>query len=316
MKRRNILLAGGFLLVILAVALLPGFFGGNEKTKFAAPPGHSRNNTEQERTVRSETVQRRTVQEYLTLNGNIDFSATIDIYPDTGGNLQRYTVAVGEYIQKGSLVAHVDPSRPGEHFELSPVYAPTDGVIIKLPYSEGTTVSTTTSLMQIAKTDELEIQARVIERDIGLLREGLHARVVLEAWPDEVFHATVSRVTPFLDSASRSKEITLVFDKTDSRINAGMFVRLQLDTRIHENALTVSELAVQEQDDEYFVWTIDGDNRARKRIVNQDVSVDGRTIIISGLEEGARVINEGIQSLSEGIPVRDITAQAGEGTQQ
>jgi len=95
-----------------------------------------------------------------------------------------------------------------------------------------------------------------------------------------------------------------------------MFVRLQLDTRIHENALTVSELAVQEQNDEYFVWTIDGENRARKRTVNPDVSVDGRTIILSGLEEGVRVINEGIQSLSEGTPVRDITAQEREGTQQ
>jgi multidrug efflux pump subunit AcrA (membrane-fusion protein) len=88
-----------------------------------------------------------------------------------------------------------------------------------------------TSLMAISLNENLEINARIPEREIAGLVTGLKAEVSLQAYPGEVFHATVNRVSPVVDSISRTKLINLRFDQEDRRINAGMFARLRLNTR-------------------------------------------------------------------------------------
>ena len=117
----------------------------------------------------------------------------------------------------------VDPSRIGAAYRNSPVYAPIAGIISKTPLSPGMTVSPSTSVTVISAGESLEINARIPEREVAGLAPGLAAEVSLQAYPGETFRASVTRVSPVIDSGSRTKLITLKFDRNDSRINAGMF---------------------------------------------------------------------------------------------
>jgi RND family efflux transporter MFP subunit len=192
----------------------------------------------------------------------------------------------------------------------SPVRAPISGFVAGMPLPVGSTVDTSTCIAAIALSGSPEITARIPEREIAGLAAGLKAEVFLPAYPGETFSATVSRVAPVLDAASRTKLITLSFDREDSRINAGMFVRLRINTRVYDNVLTVPGEALVERRGGIAVFVLRdaaaGQGHAQRRAVKTGVSLAGWTEITSGLDEGEKVIVQGQRLLAGGEAVRVI----------
>ena len=257
--------------------------------------------------VRTAAVERRDVQAYIEVNGNIASDHQVVVMPEAAGKLVSMRVALGSRVAKGALVAEVDPSRPGAQYSLSPVYAPVTGVVVSAPAAAGSTVSTATALFTIAAAETIEIEALIPEREVGQLRTGLQAEVRLEAFPGEVFPAELIRLSPVVDAPSRTKKIALRFVHSDSRINLGMFARVKLNTRSYPNALVIPQDAVADNRGKPAVYVVDGtggEGTARLQDVETGVSVDGELEIKSGLAEGERVVVQGQQFLSSGAAVR------------
>jgi RND family efflux transporter MFP subunit len=219
-------------------------------------------------------------------------------------------VALGTFVQKGDIIAEVDPSRPGATYMNSRVYAPITGYVSRTPISTGATVSPNTNITTISANGRLEISARIPEREIAGLHPGLKAEVSLQAYPEETFSATVTRVSPILDSASRTKLIYLSFDQSDSRINAGMFARIRVNTRSYPDVLAVPAEAVVSSRGVNAVYVSrlndDGVPVAERREVAPGVTLQGWTEIRAGLNEGEAVVVQGQQLLSGGETLRII----------
>ena len=260
--------------------------------------------------VRTADVREQTLHAYLDVNGDIVSVQQADVYPEVSGKLVSVRVSLGSYVRKGDIIAEVDPSRPGTEYMKSPVHAPISGIVSKTPLSVGMTVGTNTGITVISANDSLEISVRIPEREIAGLAGGLKAEVSLQAYPGETFFATVTRVSPILDSASRTKLINLKFDDSDNRINAGMFARIRLNTRSYPNILTVPAEAVISNCGTAAVYVICPDETGRptaeRREVSCGVTLQGRTEIRSGLSEGEAVIVQGQQLLSGGERLRII----------
>jgi RND family efflux transporter MFP subunit len=227
--------------------------------------------------------------------------------PDAAGKLVSMRVGLGSVVQKGQLIAEVDPSRPGTDYALSPVYAPVAGMVVSNPQTVGSTVSTATSLMTLAVNGSIEIEALIPEREVGQLRTGLKAQIRLEAFPGEIFAATLMQVSPVLDPVSRTKKITMCFDQNDSRINPGMFARVKLNTRTYENVVSVPQDAIVEHRGKAVVYVLETSAEApsvRVQEVSIGVNVDREVEIKNGLVQGEAVVVQGQQFLTDGAPVR------------
>ena len=260
-------------------------------------------------TIRSQEVVVQDLHSYLKTNGDVEVSSSIEVYPDTSGKLASVHVALGSKVQKGQIIADVDPSKPGATYSLSPVYAPIDGTVTSLPLQRGATVSTNTVVAIIGDIDNLQVSARIPERDIAVLKTGLSAIITLEAYPGVEFSATVSRVSPVVDSTSRTKEIYLVFDTDDSRINAGMFAKVKLFTTVTRNCIAIPQESITISGDKKYVYVVKSDNTVSKREVTTGVTVDEVTQIVTGLQKGERVVIEGLQILTDGAAIKDIATK-------
>jgi multidrug efflux pump subunit AcrA (membrane-fusion protein) len=261
--------------------------------------------------VRTAEAVSRDLQAYIEVNGNIVNENQVAVFPDMGGKLVSMGAALGSRVQKGEVIAQVDPSKPGSPYSLSPVIAPVAGMIVSTPPAVGATVSTTGAIVTIAGSQRLEIEAHIPEREVGQLREGLRAEVTLTAFPGEIFSATVTQVSPLVDSNSRTKKILLTFTGQDDRINAGMFARIKLNTRSYTKVITVPDEAVVEVRGLNGVYVLEGSadasgGRVRFQEVSAGVTVDGETEIRSGLEAGMTVVVQGQQFLTDGAQVRVI----------
>jgi multidrug efflux pump subunit AcrA (membrane-fusion protein) len=259
--------------------------------------------------VRTAGAEIRSLEAYIEINGNIVSENQVIVVPDAGGRLVSMRASLGAVVNRGDLIAEVDPSRPGSQYSLSPVYAPVSGVVMSNPLSVGSTVSTATALITIASGTALEIDALIPEREIGQLREGLSAEVRLEAFLGEVFQAQIVRISPVVNPASRTKSIVLRFNRQDQRINAGMFVRIKLNTRSYENVVSIPQDAVVESRGVHVVFVLSGEDRVSMREVTLGVTVDGETEIRSGLNAGDKVVVQGQQFLTDGAAVRVLGAR-------
>ena len=158
----------------------------------------------------------------------------------------------------------------------------------------------------IGDIENLQVKANVPERYVAELKPGLKAEIQLEAYPDVVFKATVSRVSPVVDKLSRTKEILLNFDKKDSRVNAGMFAKIKLYTSKYAGCVVVSKDGLVQDEDNVYLFVVNDDMTVSKRSVKIGKTVDSMVQVTDNLMSGERVVVEGVLSLSEGAKVIDI----------
>ncbi|MBQ7159793.1 MAG: efflux RND transporter periplasmic adaptor subunit [Treponema sp.] len=275
-----------------------------KKSNQGMPGGRGRGGTTF--SVKTMTLEKTTLHDYVSTNGEVESQSSIEVFPDMAGRVASVEVHLGSPVKKGQIIAYVDPNEPGVRYVKNPVYAPISGSIVSSPLKVGAKVSTNTVITTIGDINNLQISASIPERYVALLKPGLSASVRLEAYPDVEFFATVTRVSPVLDKNSRAKEIILSFDKEDSRINAGMFAKVILYTMDYENEVVMPIDSLVTKDDKYYAFVVKGDT-VERREVTLGKSVNAVAQVLSGLSEGEIVVTEGQTSLSDGAKIRDIT---------
>lgn len=269
-----------------------GFGGGRGNTTF---------------TVRSVEAKAETLTDYVITNGEVQSQSAVEVFPSMGGKVAQINVMLGSHVNRGDVIAKVDPSEPGTRYALSPVEAPISGSIVSSPMKVGTKVTTNSAITMIGDVDNLQVSAPVPERFVAELKTGLKAEVTLEAYPGVVFTATVSRVSPVVDATTRTKEIILNFDKKDSRVNAGMFAKIKLYTTKYADKLVVPADAVVTNDNgASYLFVVNDNYTVSRREVETGKSVDSLVQITDNLVAGERVVYEGMLSLSDGAKVNDL----------
>lgn len=310
MNKKNfktlIIISSVILVTLLAIVIInktkttssamPGGFGKKDKSKTVI-------------TVKSTEAIISTLEDYVITNGEVESQSAIEVFPSMSGKITSINVMLGSHVNKGDIIAKVDPSEPGTKFSLSPVEAPISGSIVSSPSKVGTKVSTTTAITMIGDIENLQISALIPERYVAELKPGLKAEITLEAYPGYIFNASVSRVSPVVDAATRTKEIILNFDKKDSRINVGMFAKVKLYTSKYSNEIVIPKDSVVSNNDNSYIFVINDNSTVSKRSVKTGKTVDNFIQITDNLVKGERVVTEGILSLSDEATVNDISKQ-------
>ncbi|WP_407425059.1 efflux RND transporter periplasmic adaptor subunit [Treponema sp.] len=273
----------------------------------AGPMKRGRGNGNTVVSVKTQVLEETTLHGYISTNGEIESQNSVNVFPDVSGKVMETNVMLGSSVKRGDIIAYVDPSAPGQYYKKSPVYAPISGSIISTPLKNGTTVTTSTVIAIVGDISNLQVSADIPERYVSVLKNGLKADISVEAYPDIVFKATVTRVSPVVDTTSRTKEVILHFDEKDSRINAGMFGKVKLFTEDYTGFVTMPSDSLVQNGDDYFAYVVNEDSTVSKRKVTLGKSVDGIIQILSGVDTGEKVVVQGQTSLGDGSKVQDIT---------
>lgn len=260
--------------------------------------------------VRTQVAKKSTLIDFVKTNGEVETQTSIEVFPAIGGTVVEMNVSLGSPVKKGDVIAYVDPSEAGAYYVKSPVVAPIDGSIISSPVKKGQKVSVSTVITKIGDIDNLQISAKIPERYVADLQIGQTAEISLKAYPDTVFLARITRISPVVDATTRTKEIILNFDKKDSRINSGMFASVKLYTNKYEGEVVIPQDALVNNNDLYYLFVVNEDGQTvSKRQVELGKNIDGYYQILSGVEEGETVVVAGTLTLADGSRIKDISKQ-------
>ena len=106
-----------------------------------------------------------------------------------------------------------------------------------------------------------------------------------------------------IDQATGTIKLKAIFPNEDNRLWPGQFVNVRLQMEIRKDALTVPSVAVQRSPTTLYVFALKPDSTVAVQPVEigQD---DGTTVVITkGLDEGVRVVANGMSRLQNGSRV-------------
>jgi len=263
------------------------------------------------------------IQDYITFSGDIVAGSTIDVLPEAVGKVTEIYVSVGQRVTRGARIAAVDPSRPGMTFRQNVATAPISGTIVMIPAQIGMTVSQAVPLARIAGGGGLEIKLNVAERFISRMALNQPCEITLDAWPGETFRGNVSEVAPTVDLASRTMEVRVNVNDSNSKLKPGMFAKVRVITERKNNIVKIPASSVLNRFGEQYVYVVEKAEEeikekteaeenakekfiVKKRIITPGILIDGVIEIVNGLEPNEEVVVRGQTLLDDGSRVNVI----------
>jgi RND family efflux transporter MFP subunit len=188
------------------------------------------------------------------------------------------------------------------------VRAPFDGVITEKKVEAGELASPGQTLLKMEDPSHLRLEATVAESDLKAIARGDRIRVVIDALPGQSLTGVVSQILPAGDPQTHTFTVKVDLPQT-SGLKTGMFGRLHLDTGVRRTIL-LPAAAVIERGELTSVFVVDADRIARLRWVRVGRRFNQQAEILSGINEGERVLADAARG-ADGAVVedRETTAQ-------
>ena len=287
---------------------------GAKKSKSAAKPEETAKEAETIYAVSTYKTVEGNLDDYLEFGGDVASVNEVMVLPDQAGKITNVLVKVGDMVKKDQVIAYVNPLRAGVVYNDSPVKAPIAGRVTSLPVTVGSTVSQSSSVAKVARTDELEIRISIAERFISRIADGQKATLTFDAYPGETFGAKVFEISPVLDTATRTMGVKLRLDPPDNRVKVGMYGRVRLITETTKDAIIIPSGAIVTREGKEYVFVLNEETRndenptVRFQPVHKGISVDNKVEITEGLKAGDEIVVKGYSLLSNGAKVKIITA--------
>jgi len=160
-----------------------------------------------------------------------------------------------------------------------------------------------TTLYQIAQTNPLNIFVNVPQSNAPDIHEGLAAKLLVEEYPNRNFEARVVRTAAALDPASRTLNTELQISNDDGALFAGMYahVKFTLSGGNGPVILPANAFVFKTEGPQSATLTKDGRIHWQKIQVGRDFGTEME--VLSGLEDGAAVVVNPTDDLTEGLQV-------------
>lgn len=182
--------------------------------------------------------------------------------------------------------------------------APDAGIIATRAIRAGQVVAAGNELLTLIRQGRLEWRGELSEHDIGTVSPGTGVSLTAPDGAGAV--GSVRAVSPSLDATTRTGTVYVDLPEPGA-LRAGMYVegRFELGSI---DALVLPRAAVVRRDGYSYVFTVDAQGRTQRRRIEVGRLADDRIEVLSGLEEGERVVERGAGFLSDGDRVRVVDA--------
>ncbi|HBR94579.1 MAG TPA: efflux RND transporter periplasmic adaptor subunit [Opitutae bacterium] len=168
---------------------------------------------------------------------------------------------------------------------------------------EGETLNALSPLLRIVDVDPLTGVFFVSEKDYPQLSVGQQVDLETDAYPGEIFTASIQRIAPVFQVSSRQARIEITVPNAELRLKPGMFVRAKVVVREVEQAQIVPDVALVTRSDSKGIFVVGQDGEtARWRPVQTGVR-EGDRIQVIAEDLAGPVIVLGQQLVEDGSPI-------------
>jgi membrane fusion protein, multidrug efflux system len=247
-------------------------------------------------------------------------------------DLQRYT-NLGEFATKQQtdtqrstvqqLIAQIEAddaaiSNARTQLDYATVRAPIAGVTGFRQVDQGNIVNaaTQTGIVTIAQIEPIAVIFTAPEEQLPQIKAALASAppkvIALSTDGKKVLSTGVlSLINNQVDTTSGTIRLKAVFENKDHALWPGQSVSTRLLVETLKDATVIPDDAVQHGTDGLYAFSVNQDNKAELRKIEVTKSIDGRSVVDSGLSPGQQVITAGQYKVQPGTVVSTAVASSG-----
>ena len=183
------------------------------------------------------------------------------------------------------------------------VDAPMSGIVLQKYVSEGSvilsglsTFSSGEALISIGDVSRMKLIAQVDEGDISDVKIGQKTLIEVDAYPDDKFEGSVTKIAPqgsSMESVMTTFGVTIEIDNSDSRLKSGFTADVEIVVDEIASAIRIPFRAVLETEEKFYCFVVDDDENIEEREIELGKTNYEYYEVLSGLDEGEKVITKG-----------------------
>lgn len=165
------------------------------------------------------------------------------------------------------------------------VKAPVSGTILIADAAEGGVGSQSQPLAIIADLDNQVVRLKVPEKYFDLFmmeKESLAVKIIRPAesgmYDDAVTTATIKNIAPYVSAQSKNFEVVCLLDEPGDRFRPGMYVKVNVAYRTHEN---VPVLPIQTKKMDGSCYRYNPETKTVKYMVPENIASDEESFVVA-----------------------------------
>jgi len=184
------------------------------------------------------------------------------------------------------------------------IRAPFDGYVQQRMVSVGELVKVQMPVMTVVRVNPLKLLSEIPERMAPWVKVGQPLTLSVDAFPDKKFAATISRISPAVNTQTRTFAFEALAPNEEALLKPGTFARVRLETSLVEQVMTIPYGAMQYRYGVYRAFVIEGDKLTARELKTGD-RVGDRMEILAGLNKTDRVAVTDVDTLTDGMKIAD-----------
>jgi membrane fusion protein (multidrug efflux system) len=189
------------------------------------------------------------------------------------------------------------------------IVAPFDGIITERNVHPGALVGppseplqSAVPMLRIDQVSRLRLTVPVPEADVGTIAEGTRVKFQVKAWPGRDFVGTISRVSHWVDTKTRTMAVEADVDQNQSALDPGMFVEVVWPLRRGSASLFVPASAVVDTAEATFVECVRR-GKVEHVPVHRGATMGNLVEVFGSLNPRDSVVVRGSEDLANGARV-------------
>ena len=168
--------------------------------------------------------------------------------------------------------------------------APSSGVVSLCRLEAGDVVDRNVAMFTIAYVDEVYLEVDVSELHIAHLQIGMPTMVTIDSLAGRSFTGRIAEINPVANENDRSYLTRILIDNAEGVLRPGMFGRARIASGGIKDALAVPGDAVKNEGGQFYLLLVDENSTARRIDITLGKKFGKLVEVLSGLDEGAKVI--------------------------
>ncbi|MFB3885694.1 MAG: efflux RND transporter periplasmic adaptor subunit [Thermodesulfobacteriota bacterium] len=228
---------------------------------------------------------------------------------DRAEKVLQALIAKKKQVQAKMDQAKADITTAQVHVGYSQILCPLDGIVASKQAEVGLLAAPGVPLLTLEDHAHYRLEASVEDSMLKNIRLESPVRISIDAIGPQEFPCRVTEVVPASDPGSRSSTVKIdLFDGKGGLIGhpilrSGLFGKARFKIGEKEGLL-VPQKAVFHRGQLVAVFVLDASNLLRLRLIQIGKQYADRVEVLSGLNEGERIVVEGVDRVKEGARVQ------------
>ena len=237
---------------------------------------------------------------------NKNFSQSLESYCTAlSSKTSSYKIKKNELLEPINFNKKVNKGDVVARLSAKTITAPFAGIIGKRGINESSLGSENTIILTLDDTRKILCDLKIPEVYAAVLKKGLKLNAKFSAYKDKSYEGKIESVASRIDPQTRSILARAKINNKNSEIIPGSLLEIEILYN-EKSALSVPDTSIMYEGSKKFIYKIVENNLIKKIEIETGIRNKGNLEVLSGINEGDKLVAEGLTKVRPGMKVKPI----------